>query len=101
MPSISAVLENALHPQSTDRSTRFAARLDAELATFATDAARRTFLRAQKAKWVAKYDQFQRDIDTGREWHAGDPTAWDYVLTLAEIDQRIGKYDRPLPHVVP
>lgn len=71
-------------------STDFAARLDAELATFTTDAARRLFLQSQGRTWRTRYLNF---CHRPRPSNPGDvqPTATDFLLTIGEIDKRLGR----------
>jgi hypothetical protein len=74
-------------------SEQFAVRLDAQLATFTTDAARLVFLRSQFETWQTRYRNF---CVRPRPSAPGDvqPTALDYLLTLGEITSRIGRLER-------
>lgn len=71
-------------------STDFARRLDAHLATFTSDAARRLFLQSQSRTWQQRYKNF---CIRPRASSPGDvqPTATDFLLTLGEIDMRLGQ----------
>jgi hypothetical protein len=71
-------------------SSDFAIRLDAELATFTSDAARRVFLQSQARTWRTRYFNF---CHRPRPSNPGDvqPTATDYLLTIGEIDTRLGR----------
>lgn len=71
-------------------SSDFAARLDAHLATFTSDAARRVFLQSQARTWRTRYLNF---CQRPRPSSPGDvqPTATDFLLTLGEIDTRLGR----------
>jgi hypothetical protein len=88
--TISATAPEAPQPE---RVARYAARLDAELSTFTTDAARAKFLSAERVKWIARYERFCARIDAGGEPDWGE-TASDYLLTVAEITGRLAHYER-------
>jgi hypothetical protein len=68
---------------------RYAARVDAHLQEFATDAMRRDFLQREEAKWIRRYELFQRKVLTNQPITDEDGSAWDYVETLAEITSRL------------
>ena len=83
----------AAQKPAQDRTARYSARLDAHLATLASDEARSAFLDRENAKWVERYRVFAEKVDSGRVPITADtPTAWDYTLTLAAIDQRMARY---------
>jgi hypothetical protein len=71
-------------------SSDFAARLDAQLATFTSDEARRVFLQSQARTWRTRYFNF---CHRPRPSNPGDvqPTATDFLLTIGEIDTRLGR----------
>lgn len=71
-------------------SSDFAARLDAQLATFASDEARRVFLQSQARTWRTRYLNF---CQRPRPSNPGDvqPVATDFLLTIGEIDTRLGR----------
>ncbi len=83
-------------PQSN--TEQYAARVDAHLPTLADDAARRAFLRAEEAKWVGRYEAFQSRILSGLPTFSGE-TAYDYVLTIAEITGRLALLQKEPAHV--
>lgn len=71
-------------------SSDFALRLDAQLATFTSDEARRVFLKSQARTWRTRYLNF---CQRSRPSTPGDvqPTATDFLLTIGEIDTRLGR----------
>ena len=76
--------------QSSDRATRFIARLDGHLRTLADDAARRAFLDCQLEGWEHRYARF---IATeGASEPAVDPAdppqAADFLLTITALAAR-------------
>lgn len=70
---------------ASDRTARYAARLDAHLDTI-PPADRGPFLHREHALWETRYRNWARAVD------AGQPdlgySAWDFTLTIAEIDKR-------------
>jgi hypothetical protein len=50
------------------------------------------FLRRQRIKWIALSERFALRIDSGLTPEFGE-TAWDYALTLAELDKAIAKVE--------
>jgi hypothetical protein len=79
----------------SSNATRYAARVDAHLQTLATEALRRDFLAREEAKWIRRYEQFQRKVDSNLPITDEDGTAWDYVETLAEITGRLAPLREP------
>lgn len=73
---------------ATARCCRYAARLDAHLATLAADT-RAGFLDRETAKWAENYREWAHRVDTGTA-SAQDLTytAFDFTMTLAEIGKR-------------
>lgn len=73
-----------------DRCSRYAARLDAYLATLSSAKAKRIFLAGEAAKWRARYATWCRDVDRGS--YRGDATAADFHVTMADIDARAARF---------
>lgn len=73
---------------------RYLDRVDAHLPALADDAERLRFLCRERSKWDARYSAFIADVDAG---HHIDPavTAWDFMATICELDQRIGRLSSP------
>jgi hypothetical protein len=69
---------------------RYRTRLDAHLATLPNDAARRAFCDREHAKWVDRYESFQRAVDRGED--VAGATAWDFQITLCDVEHRRAKY---------
>lgn len=87
-----------LAPTSTDRSTRYCARLDEHLASLPNDRSRYGFLVRELANWQERYRMWAAGIDSGRLPLDGEgPTANDYVLTITEIGTRQAKYAERVP----
>lgn len=82
--------------EKPDRTTRYAARLDAHLPTLADDAARRAFLTSQFNFFDRKYGEFQIKVMRGDD--VGDETAWDYVLSMTEISGRLALLPQEAAH---
>jgi hypothetical protein len=69
------------------RTERYMARLKAHLPALASDAARRDFISCEIDKWEERYTRF---IATDGQSHrlndaSGQPTAFDFVETLAAL----------------
>jgi len=93
LPRTVEAVVNAIQQPSRDRTEQYAARLDAHLATLPDDASRRRFCEAQAQHWISLYEQWARAVDSGRlKVEPGDPTAFDYTLTIAAIGQRKAKF---------
>lgn len=73
-----------------DRTDRYRARLDIHLASLPNDAQRRMFLDNEVAKWRALYMEFTTAVMLGV--NEGDATAFDYLITIADIEIRRVKY---------
>lgn len=73
-----------------DRCERYAARLDDALAKEPSDRHRRGFLDRELAKWIDRYETFQRDVHADQ--YTGDATVFDYLITLADIQHRRAQY---------
>jgi hypothetical protein len=71
---------------------RYLARLDAYLPTLPAEE-RRPFLLRQAKSWRDAYAAFTARVDAGLPT---DPAvhAADYVVTIAEIDQRLGRLEK-------
>lgn len=69
-------------------SSDFALRLDAQLATFTSDEARRVFLQSQARTWRTRYFNF---CHRPRPSSDVQPNATDFLLTIGEIDTRLGR----------
>ena len=74
----------------TDKCAAYAWRLDAYLLTLGTDAARKAFLDKLAAQWVKDYARYQDQVDSGT--YKGSSTAFDFHITMADIDTRRIKY---------
>lgn len=91
--SLDAAILHAVTPQPTNRSKRFCKRLDAELAALPNDEARREFLKIQLGSWFERYRAWALAVDSGRlEPKAGDPDAFDYLITISDIRARQDRY---------
>lgn len=89
----------------SERAERYFARLDAHLASLPDDDARMELLEAQREKFEWEYGRFLRAI--GREGEEGlgeerseqislsGPDAFDYVLTIAGLSERINRLRAP------
>lgn len=73
-----------------DGPARYRARLDAHLATLPSDQARRAFCDYEHAKWVDRFESFQRLVNRGE--YRGTATAWDFQITLCDLDIRRAKF---------
>jgi hypothetical protein len=69
-----------------DGPTRYRVRLDAHLATLPNHRARRLFLDREHAKWCERYVEWQVSVDLGD--YDGTATAFDFLTTLADIENR-------------
>ncbi len=83
-----------MHPTMTqtvsDRCARYRERLDSHLATLPSDAARRAFCDREHAKWIERFESFQRAVARGDD--TGGATAWDFQITLCDVEHRRTKY---------
>lgn len=92
--NVEALVLSAITPQPTERSVRYAKRLDDHLAALPTDQARRDFLAADLSKWFERYEQWAHAVDSGRlEPGPGTPTAFDYLITISDIRARQARYE--------
>lgn len=73
-------------------TARYAARLDAHLATFTSDRACVVFLDGEMQKWIARFETFQRQVALGI--YEGDAQAADFLISMADVAQRRAKYAR-------
>lgn len=78
---------------SENRAARYCARVDAHLPTLPSDAAKRAFIANEIEKWMERYANFARTVDSGVD--PGDVHAVDYVETIAELHSRKAKYEEP------
>lgn len=93
MPNILDVIVKAAQAPSSTRTALYAARLDAHLETLPDDAARRAYCEQQALKWVSDYEHWAFAVDAGRITVKADgPSAWDYTLTIAAINERKARY---------
>src|SRR5688572_28268909 len=79
---------------SPSRTDRYIARIETHLPALTNDAARRDFISREIDKWEERYARF---IETGGESHRqgdgpGQPTAFDFVETLAALGARQSRY---------
>lgn len=73
-----------------DRCERYRRRLDEHLATLPSDDDRRRFCDRESAKWIERYETFQRAVAAGT--YEGTATAWDFHITMGDIELRRVKY---------
>lgn len=93
--SLGSILDTAMRP-ARDLAGRYGAQLDAQLTKLPHDAARLDFCEKQSAHWITLYEQWAHAVDSGLlDLKPGDPTAWDYTLTIAEIQKRKARYAPP------
>lgn len=76
----------------TDRSDRYAARLDAHLATLASDEARIKLLKKELDSWDQRKAGFEVCI-TLDDYDPGELTIWDFVFPIADINSRLGRLE--------
>jgi hypothetical protein len=79
-------------PAVSDRTDRWLLRLADHLSTL-EPAERVPFLLRQKEAWLRRYEAFAERVDSGRDPEFGED-AFDYLLTLAALDQRIAQERR-------
>lgn len=79
-------------PDAKDRCARYRDRLDAHLVSLPNDAARRSFLACEADKWQDRYSSFIAAVDSGT--YTGSATAFDFTITIADVDSRLGKLSR-------
>lgn len=90
---LKAILGAALVPLKIGRCERYCARFDAHLDTLPDDRARRLFCDRELANWFERYEAFALAVDSGRlDPPADGPTAFDYLLTISEIQSRQARY---------
>jgi hypothetical protein len=85
----------SLVPGPPDRCARFLARLEAQLAALAGDAARATFIDRQLAAWQRRYLRFVA-TEGACEPAADPPQAADFLLTISALAARrraLGSHD--------
>lgn len=94
MPNIIDIIAQAQAP-AQQRVNQFTARLDDHLASLPDDDARAEFCQRQVERWIALYEQWAQAVDSGLlKVKPGDPTAWDYNLTIAAISGRKARYSK-------
>jgi hypothetical protein len=71
---------------------RYARRLDAHLATFASDRARAVFLDGEMEKWIGRFETFQREV--GKGIYTGAAQAADFHISMADVARRRAEYAR-------
>ena len=76
----------------SDRADRYAARLDTELQGFTGDRARLWFLRNELVAWEHRKARFELAVNRD-DFDPGDITIWDFALTIAEINVRLGRVE--------
>lgn len=79
--------------QTSDRCDRYRARVVAHLPTLADDAARRRFIRSEIAKWIERKQQFETEVMLG--CYRGEATAFDFAITLADLDKIAAELKEP------
>src|SRR6516225_7553693 len=78
------------------RAARLLDRVDAVLATFRTNKARRRFLDQQVEAWERRYSRFlaSEGASEGVLHLADPPQAADFLLTIAGLERRRGAFTR-------
>ena len=75
-----------------DRPAKFATDLAAKLKTYTDKKSKIRFLQALLHNWEMRYRHFDERMASGEyEDKPGGPTAWDYVLTICEIQSQLSK----------
>ena len=86
------IVEKPAAPQITDRVRHYEVNLDAALELMPAGE-RLPELRAERVRWIARYEQFVSDLDRGC------PAPWgahvnEYLLVIALLGQRIAAEER-------
>lgn len=74
------------------RVDRYVSRLDEHMADMSRDESL-TFLRNELAKWTTRYENFQRDLFSGKPLTT-TATAWDFAETIAVVSTRLARLER-------
>lgn len=85
-------------PARSDRTDRYMQRVREHLEGLAPHE-RLPFLTSQRTLWIARSERFDEAVTRGTYDDVPDaPTAWDYALTIAALNEAIGK-ERAAPEV--
>jgi hypothetical protein len=76
----------------SDRAERYAEQLDAKLDDIDGDRGRLWFLRTELGKWEQRKARFEIAINRD-DFDPCDVTIWDFALTIAEINVRLGRVE--------
>lgn len=92
--NVGAAILDALTPKPTERSVRYAKRLDDQLATLPDDATKHAFLKQQREHWFELYRRWALAVDLGKiELKDDGPTAFDFLMTISDIGARMARYE--------
>ncbi len=69
---------------------RYRTRVEAHLTTLANDAERKAFLEGEHAKWIDRFEGFQRAVAAGT--YRGEAQAADFHITMADLRLMLCRY---------